>query len=85
MQRGSAGILPAGAGAFRSRFTPNPGAWRGIIRNQGQMTGTSGQDARATARGLCVLAMTAHGRDARATAGRMPALPHRFFTFVSHT
>ena len=32
-------------------------------------------EARATACAMAILAMTAHGRDARTTAGRMPALP----------
>jgi hypothetical protein len=75
--RGSAGILPAAAGASRSRHTTKSRVWRGMIRGQSQRTGTCGRDARAPAPSMAILAMTAHGRDARAIAGRMPALRPR--------
>jgi len=55
---------PAVAGASRSRRS-----WHGHLGHDGARAGRpcqSGRDARATARGMAILAMTAHGRGARA-------------------
>jgi hypothetical protein len=70
---------PGGSGTLprqRARC-PRYSSWHGHPGHDGSRAGCpchSGQDARATAGGMAILAMTVHGQDARATADKMPAL-----------